>query len=127
MHEVVELTGRPTLRGPFAWNDFKRRGSWSETDQRVAVWCAPDAGRNSRHTNGDVWLDPNGNVWWGEAPDTLGFGKHEGPKTFHYVVPQGEHLRLKRDHAPYETYHRVPEGVDRTPFVGPPRVRGWWI
>jgi hypothetical protein len=59
----------------------------------------------------DGWLDSNGDVWWREEPDTLGFGKHEEPKTFHYVVRQGEHLRLKRGHAPYQTYHIVPGGV----------------
>jgi hypothetical protein len=111
-HEVVELSGRPTVRGPMASHDSKRRGSWSETDQRVAAWHAPDAGVSSSNWRVDGWLDSNGDVWWREEPDTLGFGKREGPKTFHYAVPQGEHLRLKRAHAPYQTYH-IASGGER--------------
>jgi hypothetical protein len=113
MHEVVELSGRPTVRGPMAWNDFKRRGSWSEAEHRAIVWRAPEVGRTNRlpDTNWDVWLGAQGDVWWGQVHETLGFAKHERPKTRHYVVARGERLRLKRAHAPYETYHIVPGGM----------------
>lgn len=114
MHEVVDLAGRPLVASPLSWSDFKRRGSWSEAGQRAIVWQAPEAGRgvgSSAHTNWDVWLGAQGDVWWGQMHETLGFDKHEGPKTRHYVVARGERLRLKRGHAPYQTYHIVPGGV----------------
>jgi hypothetical protein len=112
-HEVVELAGRPTMGSPFTWSDFKRRGSWSEAGQRVAVWRAPDVGRASAsgHSNWDVWIDAGGDVWWGEMPETLGFGKHDGPKTRHYVLELGKRLRLKSGYAPYQTFYDVPGGA----------------
>jgi hypothetical protein len=112
-HDVVALAGHPTLGSPFTWKDFKKRGSWSESGQRSIVWLAPEAGYRSElgHTNTDVWIGAQGDVWWGTFPETLGFGKHDGPKTCHYVLGRGEHVRLKRGFATYQNFHTLPGGV----------------
>lgn len=111
-HELVELAGRPSFLSPFSFSDFKRRGSWS-TESRWIVWRARNAGYESDlgHQNYDVWLGGEGDVWWGGMPETLGFGKGEGPKTRHFVVSRGQDLRLRRGDAPYQTFHTVPDGV----------------
>jgi hypothetical protein len=112
-HEVVKLVGHPTLRSPLTWNDFTRRGSWSEAGRRSTVWRAPKAGFESGlgHTNTDVWIGAHGEVWWGAFPSVLGFGKHEGSKTCHYVLSRGDRLRLKRGYDTYQNFHTVPGGV----------------
>jgi hypothetical protein len=116
-HEVVILAGRPMPRSPLTWNDFKWRGSWSESEQRSIVWRAPEAGYKSDlgHTNIDVWIDVQGNVWRGVGSTRLGFGKNDGPKTCYYVLERGERLRLKRGDDTYQTFHTVPGGVPVEP------------
>lgn len=42
------------------------------------------------------------------------FGKHERPKTCHYVLARGERLRLKRGYATHQNYYSVPGGVPVT-------------
>jgi hypothetical protein len=121
--EVVDLAGRPLVASPLSWSDSLRRGSWSEPGQRAIVWQAPDAGgtSSSAHTNGDIWLEAQGDVWSRQTHGTLGFAKHEGPKTLHYVVARGERLRLKRGQSPYQTFHTVTGGVSvrrSTPVPG---------
>lgn len=116
-HEVVRLDGRPSPWSPLTWNDFKRRGTWSESGQRSIVWRAPEAGHEDSlgHTNTDVWIDTQGELWWGAFPATLGFGKNEGPKTSYYVVNRGKRMKLKRGNQPYQTFFTVPDGVPVAP------------
>jgi hypothetical protein len=98
------------MGSPLSWNDFTKAGSWSETGRRAVVWKAPKAAYRSDagHTNFDAWIGAKGEVWWGAFPANLGFGKHDGPKTRHFVIDRGKRLRLKRGSATYQSYYFAP-------------------